>query len=261
MQNTAPIPLRIGISPRPGAKQLVGALVFASLLGCTRSPIVWEDPVDLPRDSVAVTDLHYVRAVDQLCGAAESALEAARFRAGWGRNGEGLMVLRSEDGGVAWDAPVIADSRPSIGSACSQVAIFVDTMNRYLHLSYFLAARGAGGLYYVHSMNADQLSAAGDGMFEAPRAIVYGDRAVLMSIASRGDTVAVVHEDPNSQRARIMLALSTTGGHSFDYREHVSPQGGGVVRPRVALRAGEIHVGWSHAADTTHAVRRIGRFR
>jgi hypothetical protein len=157
---------------------------------------------------------------------------------------------------------VIVESRASTGSACSLLAIFADTMNRYLHVSYFLDIQGAAGLYYVHSMNADKLSTIGEGMFETPRAIVYGNRPVPMSIASRGDTVAVVHEDPNSQRPRIMVALSTTAGHSFDHRERVSPEAGEATRPSVALRAGEIHVVWLQVArDMTRAVRRIGRFR
>jgi hypothetical protein len=157
---------------------------------------------------------------------------------------------------------VIVESRASSGSACPQLAIFVDTLNRYLHLSYFLDTQTAAGLYYAHSMNADKLSVTGEGMFETPRAIVYGDRPVPMSVASRGDTVAVVHEDPNSRRPRIMVALSTTGGHSFDYRERVSPEAGEATRPSVALRAGEVHVVWLQVArDTARAVRRIGRFR
>jgi hypothetical protein len=234
-------------------------LVFASLQACTRGPIVWEDPAYPPHDSAVAIPL---QDSPQLCGNAESALGPVWFRAGWSTNGAGLVVVRSGDSGLSWGAPVIVESRTSSGSACSHLAIFADTMNRYLHLSYFLDTQGAAGLYYVHSMNADKLSSIGEGMFETPRAIVYGDRPVPMSIASRGDTVAVVHEDSNSRRPRIMLALSTTAGHSFDYRARVSPEAGAATRPSVALRAGEIHVVWLQVArDLTRAVRRIGRFR
>jgi hypothetical protein len=230
----------------------------ASLHACVGGPIIWEDPTYFPRDLAATIGLGES---PQRCGTAETALGPIRFRAGWGSNGGALTVMRSGDGGASWDAPVIVDARTS-SVACPQLAVFADTINRYLHVGYFLDTRSDAGLYYAHSMNADRLAATGEGMFETPRAIIYGDRPVAISIASRGDTVAVVHEDPNSQQSRIMVALSTTAGHSFDHREQVSQQAGEAVRPSVELRVGEIHVAWTQVARATaRPVRRVGRFR
>jgi len=263
-------------------KLLITLLAFSGLFACTRNPINWDDPSYLPRDSavamfgrdsVGMADWFARARGDSLaraspvCGTAESTLESSRFRAGWGTKGEGLVVIRSTDSGVSWDVPVVVDARGSGGFGCPPPAIFADTMNRYLHVSYFLDPQSGAGLYYTHSMNAHELSATGAGMFETPRPIVYGrrpygERPLPVSIASRGDTVAVVYEDPNSRRARIELAISTTGGHSFDYRGRVSPDVGEASRPTVRLRAGTIEVVWLQVAgDTARAVRRIGRFR
>ena len=277
---TDPIPPGNALGVCGGCHRALFALVVVSgLAACIPGPIIWEDPTFLPADSAAaIIQRESITAAERLprtrrtalqpegriCGVAESVLGPVRFRAGWHLEGNDLVALRSADAGVTWDAPVAVDARGSRLHACRPPAIFADSVNGFLHLSYFRVQESGAGVYYSHSMRADKLSSRGEGMFEAPRAIVYGDRdrAAATSVASRADTVAVAFEDPNSLRPRIMLALSTTAGHSFDHREHVSPEGGAATRPSVALRAGEIHVVWLQVArDTARAVLRIGRFR
>jgi hypothetical protein len=253
---------------------LLSLVLFSGLAACNRSPIIWEDAAFLPRDSVpAIVPRDSTRQVrarvearlqrDSLCGVVENILGPVRYRAGWRTDGQGLLASRSADGGVSWDEPVVVDTRGSRRHACRRPAIFADTTNGYLHLSYFLDLEGSSGVYYTHSMRADKLAATGEGMFESPRAIVYGGPGVgAPSVASRGDTVVVAYEDPNSPRSTIMLALSTTAGHSFDYRERVSPEGGRAARPTVRLLAGKIEVVWTHlGSDAVRGARRVGRFR
>jgi hypothetical protein len=255
-------------------KVLLAFLALSGIAACARRPLIWEDPVFFPRDSapaiVPRDSTKQVRARveawlqrDSLCGVAENILGPVRYRAGWRTDGQGLFVSRSADGGVSWDEPVVVDTSGSRRHACRRPAIFADTMNRYLHLSYFVDVEESSGLYYTHSMRADKLAPTGEGMFEAPRAIVYGGLGVgAPGVASRGDTVVVAYEDPNSPRPTILLALSTTAGHSFDYRERVSPEGSRAARPTVRLGAGRVEVIWTHlGSDSIRAARRMGRFR
>jgi hypothetical protein len=236
----------------PSVQNTAQIVLLAGTLACMRSPIAWEDAAYF--DPTSPDDR-------ELC-AAETDNGAMRFRAHWDPVNQTVGVMRSANRGATWEGPVVVEARKSAAGLCPLPAIFADTANRYLHVSYFLDARGGTGLFYAHSMAADKLAASGEGMFEPPRAVVFGERPVRSAIASRGDTVAVVHEDPNSRRGRIVLALSTTGGHSFSHRESVSATAGDARQPGVALRAGEIHVVWvEESRDTVRGVRRIGRFR
>lgn len=193
------------------------------------------------------------------CGASETGIERYRYRAAWDR-AAGLVVSMSPDSGVTWQAPVIADGRP--GARSCGAALFADSVNRYLHVAYSIEAPGRAAVYYVHSMNAARLSQHGEGMFEQPIVIVYGNRAVHAGVASRGDTVAVVYEDPNSPRGRIQLALSTTGGHSFDLVTTVPAGSANAKEPHVGLRGGSLSVTWRETGtEGDRLVRRVGRFR
>ena len=171
--------------------------------------------------------------------------------------------MRSADGGATWEAPVIPDSRESPEPPCRRLppSLFADSGNGFLHVAYFSEVPGGAGVYYVHSMDAARLVQVGPGMFEQPRALTYGRRGARTSVASRGDTVVVAYEDPNSARGGLQLAVSSTAGHSFDLRVPLPGGTGAVAHPSVELAAGRVTVTWREAADTSRALRRSGSFR
>lgn len=151
-----------------------------------------------------------------------------------------LRVARSEDGGRTWRAAVTADATDVGRTGCDRPAPFLaaDSLNGYVHLVYHLVAREGAGLFFTHSMERGA-------MFHQPVPIVYGDRPSAASVASRGDTVIVAYEDPNSRLPRLGLALSRTQGHIFEARIAASDESGEARLPRVAVRDGRIALAWT----------------
>jgi hypothetical protein len=233
--------------------------VFAG--GCSPDPIAWGAVQYVDARLAAETA---VAADDEgLCGVREAGDGDERFRAGWDARTGALTVMRSADGGASWEAPVIPDSRQSPEPPCRRPppSLFADSGNGFLHVAYFSEVPGGAGVYYVHSMDAARLVQVGPGMFEQPVALTYGRRGARTSVASRGDTVVVGYEDPNSARGGIQLAVSSTAGHSFDLRVPLPGGTGAVAHPRVGLSAGRVTVTWREVADTSRALRRSGSFR
>jgi hypothetical protein len=150
-----------------------------------------------------------------------------------------LLLARSDDGGLRWRAPVVADTgaRDTLGCRRPPPAITADSLNGGVHVAYFLRAAEGAGVFVVHSMEAGTMA-------HAPVPVVYGDRPSAAAVASRGDTVAVAFEEPNGASPRVWLALSRSGGHIFEERFRVSPASTEATRPGVALRDGRVAVAW-----------------
>lgn len=151
-----------------------------------------------------------------------------------------LRVARSDDAGLTWNAAVTADSLDVGRAGCDRPVPYIsaDAFNGYVHLVYYLDAREGAGLFFTHTMERGAL-------FHEPVPIVYGDRPSLAAVASRGDTVAVVFEDPNSRLPRLGLALSRVQGHIFEHRLSASDETGEARTPRIALRGTRLVVGWT----------------
>lgn len=151
-----------------------------------------------------------------------------------------LRVARSLDGGRTWRAAVTADSTDVGRAGCARPVPFLaaDSLNGYVHLAYHLDAREGAGLFFTHSMERGAL-------FHEPVPIVYGDRPSVAAVASRGDTVVVVYEDPNSRLPRLGIAVSRTQGHIFEARGPASDEAGEARGPRVAVRGDRVAVAWT----------------
>jgi hypothetical protein len=151
-----------------------------------------------------------------------------------------LRAARSADDGRTWDAPVAVDTLDRGGEGCLRPApsVAVDATNGYVHVAYSLAAPEGKGVFYAHRM--DPRAA-----FEVPQVIVYGDRPAATWVASEGDRVIVAYEDPNTGgRPFISLALSRTGGHTWNERVAASEGSMSAERPVVALRGPRLALGW-----------------
>lgn len=151
-----------------------------------------------------------------------------------------LRVARSDDGGRTWNPAVTADSADVGRAGCARPVPFIaaDSLNGYVHVVYHLDAREGAGLFFTHTMERGAL-------FHEPVPIVYGDRPSQAAVASRGDTVVVAYEDPNSRLPRLGLAVSRTQGHIFEHRLAASDETGEARTPRVALRGGRVAVAWT----------------
>lgn len=251
-----------GVSPlmSPVWRSCAIAAIAVVAAGCSPDPIAWGAveyiETDIAAGAAAPAD-------EQLCGVTEVQHGDVRYRAGWNARTGALTVMRSADGGSSWEGPVIPDSRESPELPCRRIppSLFADSGNGFLHVAYFVEAPAGAGVYYVHSMDAARLTQVGPGMFEQPVALTYGRRPARTSVASRGDTVIVAYEDPNSARGGIQLAISSTAGHSFDSRAALPGGTGAVARPHVELAAGRVTVTWREMTGASRTLRRSGSFR
>lgn len=151
-----------------------------------------------------------------------------------------LRVARSDDGGATWNAAVNADTMDVGRAGCARPVPYIsaDTLNGYVHLVYYLDSKEGAGLFFTHTMERGAL-------FHEPVPIVYGDRPSLAAVASRGDTVVVAYEDPNSRSPRLGLALSRLQGHIFEHRIQASDETAEARTPRVVLRGTRLVVAWT----------------
>lgn len=235
----------------------------AALSACMPEPVRWDEAVartdGMLADSVRLTlgeDGHsgFAAAWRPTNWPSEPGLCAATLRAVPALGGEAyaswfaarpdssvlLRVARSDDGGRSWNAAVTADSTDVGRTGCARPTPFLaaDSLNGYVHLAYQLEAREGAGLFFTHSMERGAL-------FHEAVPIVYGDRPSSASVASRGDTVIVAYEDPNSRLPRLGLALSRTQGHIFESRVSASDENGEARGPLVAVRGSRIVVAWT----------------
>jgi hypothetical protein len=244
----------------------LGPLALTSLLtltACTADPVEWtgDHTVSAPSASVVLSpngDL----AVDSLgllaarltppSNACAGSLRLARargtlFAVWWAPrpdSGANLVAARSADAGASWSAiaPVDTTDRGMTGCRRPPPAIAADSATNYVHVSYALNATEGPGLFFSHSMD-------GGVSFHAPVPILYGERLGATSVASAGDRVAVVFEDPNSSTPRIGLALSRTMGHIFEQRLlPVSDDNGSATHPLVAVHGTRLTVAWPQQA-------------
>lgn len=276
------MPFRIRASLPP-----LVALLVASL-GCTPSPIDWAEETRVPVAAAAPPEstararfaftaagdapaLRTPATTDSLgadrlpadsLGTPHGAIRACRgsvrvvpgrrrerWAAWWGVRADSSalpLVARSTDAGATWERAIVADTLDRGVTGCRRplAAIAADSINGYVHLAYFLFAREGPGVFYAHLMDPRA-------EFEPATVMVYGERPSATDVASRGDTVVVTYEDPNSGRPQIRLAFSRTGGHLFEQRMVGVASGSTAAEsPRVAAGpGGRIAVRWTERPD------------
>jgi hypothetical protein len=165
----------------------------------------------------------------------------------------------SAAGDTVWRTPVMVDSLDRGARNAQEVAegavqgcnrpapgFAVDSVNGYVHVAYAMTAPEGAGVFYAHQM--DPRAA-----FEPPIPMVYGDYVGVAEVASDGEVVAVVYEDPNSglrvqsrgdTRTRIGLAMSRASGHVFERRLTVDGGQHSAMMPRVRVHGNTVTVAW-----------------
>ena len=234
---------------------LVPFLVVAATAGCSASP-------------VTLGEMHYVAAPVVTApqptattpnGACPGSLRTVRtgndiYGAWWEVRDDSSAVLmagRSVDAGKSWGIVQPADTldRSRRGCARPAPAIDADSSTNYVDFAYFLEAAEGPGVFFTHSMDARKLG-TGDGVFHSPVPVVYGPKPSIVSLAARGDRVAVAYEDPNGDRSMVGLALSRTMGHIFEQRLLVSQADLPASDPVLEMRGDSVKVQWLERADT-----------
>lgn len=165
------------------------------------------------------------------------------------RGGVALRTSRSASGGASWSAGVVVDARDSSAVGCARPAPAIAAVpGGAVYLVYSLASPGARGVWLAATQ------ARGSGLlWSEPVLVERTPRAGAVSLAARGDTVAVAYARPaRGLRARgrgIALALSTTGARTIRTPSAVARSGAAPgVAPRVALRGMAVAVAWSETS-------------
>jgi hypothetical protein len=165
-----------------------------------------------------------------------------------------VRVMASRRTGSDWSEPGTVDSLDVGKFGCARpgpsIAVSEDGS---VHVAYSIKAPEGYGVFFGHSMDRAAT-------FHDPMIVVYGDRLSATAIASSGSRVAIAYEDPSGSARRIDLALSFTQGHTFEAREHASPESRDALHPRIALRDSVVALSFAGRDSTQRAIR-IGRLR
>jgi hypothetical protein len=165
-----------------------------------------------------------------------------------------VVVMASRWDGATGTTPAIVDSLDVGQFGCRRPApsiAFSDDGS--VHVAYSIKAPEGYGVFFGHSMNRGI-------NFHDPMIIVYGDRLSATAIASSGPRVAIAYEDPSGKVQRVDVALSNTQGHTFEPREHASPDEMTATHPRIAIRDTVVALSFA-GADTTQRALRMGYLR
>ena len=191
-----------------------------------------------------------------MCQASVRVASAGRFSyATWWRvkpDSSSLLMVSRSSAGAPWSDPVVADSTDHSNRGCGRPApaIAVDSASGYVHVAYFLEPAAGPGIFFAHSMDSGAT-------FHAPVPIVFGRTSARVSVASRGDRVAVAYEDPNARQPLIGVALSKTMGHIFEARMQATPDNGRAMQPLVRIDGDSVRLWWSeYSADSSVSATR-----
>jgi hypothetical protein len=244
--------------------------LLLAVAACDQSRVRWEEPQAAPPDVSGAIEVRadgtlgslpepeWVAAVDSAkCPLSEvSAGRPGVQYSAWLRlrpdSTVRVMAARWEDG--KWSAAATVDSLDTGKFGCRRpspsIALSDDGS---VHVAYSIEAPEGYGVFFGHSMDRAIT-------FHDPMIVVYGDRLSATSIASSGSRVAIAYEDPSGSVRRIDVALSNTQGHTFEPREHASPDEMMATRPRVAIRDTVVALSFA-GADSTQRTIRFGYLR
>lgn len=255
------------------------AILLVLLAACDAPPVQWSDPVALGGtvEQRLVVDTNGqtrtvsddARTVSMPASTPVSAhVCATSLRTAWGTGGlhaawwavhgdsaAALYAASSPDSGRTWSAAVAVDTLDVSTRGCSRPPPALAVVGDDLQLAYSMKAPEGTGVFFAHFMGS---------MLHAPVAVIYGERLVATAIAADSDRVAVAYEEPNGSRAQVDVAMSSTQGHIFEWRETASRDVDLATAPAIALAGHEVAVAWStrRVADSTSSrIVRVGRFR
>lgn len=263
--------------------RILGVAVLVAGCSWDAPPVDWQAPTPIVSnvDTVARFGARWTpggspEVLVAVAAAPDSALAAARRSALGACPGSWVEapLVRGSRWSAWWQvrpdssAALVAEQRDSAGVSLQRIAvdsvdkallgcarpapsIAVDSANGYVHIGYYMVAPEGPGLFYSHLMDPKLRR------FEMPMALVYGEKPVRVAIASRGDTVAVAYEDPNSDVGRIAMSMSLTSGHLFEQTARlipVSTSSQQASSPQIVrLQGGQLWIGWTEASQSGSA--------
>jgi hypothetical protein len=162
-----------------------------------------------------------------------------------------VVVMKSEDGGKSWGAPVRARADAWIYPGCPHAgpAMRVDGQGT-VHIAWWTGKSGEAGVYYAQSTD-------GGRSFEA-QPIAVEERSqpahVQLALSPAGD-VLVAWDDGHGEIPRVLLRRSSDGGRSFAAASLVSERGIAAGYPVLAVYGDSVAVAWSQTTAVEHRAK------
>ena len=243
------------------------AILVIAATACTEAPVDWNEmvysgapnqPQELPGPTQSVPDIPAACPGSMRTARAGSTEYAVWWQANTDSSAT-LFVSRNNTG--KWSEPVVADSTDKGVRGCGRTApaIAADSASGYVHLAYFAEPASGPGVFFEHTMDSAKT-------FHSPVAIVFGRNPSRVSVAAKGDIVAVAFEDPNASQPIVSLALSKTMGHIFEHRLQASGENGNARQPVVRITGDSVALWWSEystdpSVSATRTVYRAGKLK
>jgi len=166
-----------------------------------------------------------------------------------------IVVARSSDRGLTWEAPVRVHSDDWVFDGCPHAgpSLAVDAQGT-LHAAWWTGKPGAAGVFYTRSTDRGASFAAATplGVASASQP-AHVQLAVMQDASSSTPRVLAAWDDGTRRVPQVMLRSSTDGGSSFGDAIAVSESGPAASFPVLAVDAarGTIMVAWSQQAPAT----------
>lgn len=159
-----------------------------------------------------------------------------------------VVVMRSRDGGVTWDAPVRPHADEWVYPGCPHAGPSLALgAEGVLHLAWWTGKEGAAGVYHARS--------ADGGATWVTTPLATGARSTpahVQLVTAPGGAVVVAWDDGLSALPRVLLRRSLDGGATFAPVEVLSDSGVAATFPVLAVAGDSLAVAWSQATGAEH---------
>ncbi len=166
-----------------------------------------------------------------------------------------VVVMKSEDGGKSWRAPVRARADGWVYPGCPHAgpAMRVDGRGA-VHIAWWTGKSGEAGVFYARSSD-------GGRSFEA-QPVAVNDRSqpahVQLALSPAG-SVLVAWDDGHGEMPGVLVRRSSDGGKSFGEPSLVSDRGVAAGYPVLAVYGDSVAVAWSQTTAAEHRAKLAAR--
>ena len=158
-----------------------------------------------------------------------------------------VVVARSHDRGVTWEAPIRPREDGWVYPGCPHAGPSLKVgSDGVVHIAWWTGKEGEAGVYYAHS---------GDrGMNFSAEPIAVGETSTPahVQLALSDSSVAVVWDDGLSELPGILLRVSPDGGGRFGPTTRVSAPGSAASFPVIGAWGDSLLVAWTQVGEATH---------
>ncbi|HEX6047710.1 MAG TPA: sialidase family protein [Gemmatimonadaceae bacterium] len=159
-----------------------------------------------------------------------------------------VVVAKSSDHGVTWNAPVRVHADNWVFDGCPHAgpSMQVDSAGT-VHIAWWTGVEGKAGVYYARSRD-------GGATFDSPIPLGVSEFSAPAhaQLALGDEKVVVVWDDGTVKTPRVVMRVSADGGATFSPPTLVSAEGRAATFPVLALRDRELTIAWSEQSEAEH---------